>query len=137
MINPPSKQPLSLSPVSGPSQIGSKIGFDFDGTLSELLPKGFKPPTGSVVVTGRGPEKSEDTKSFLGKHGYQDMPVHYGDSKGDPEAAAKFKASKIQELGLQVFYENESKQVQLLRQTLPNVKIVHVKPGGKISSPTQ
>lgn len=98
-------------------------GYDIDGVLTA----GYFPRPGDVVISGRTFAEYDETA----KRAAQICPVFIRGAGqfGDDEAAGRFKATMIRQLGVTKFYEDSPRQIALILQLNPNVEIVHVKRG--------
>jgi hypoxanthine phosphoribosyltransferase len=81
----------------------------------------------AVVITGRPQEDFDRTRQWLDENGFADLalccrdPAVFGDSLLE---AARYKAAKIREVGVTVFYESDLKQAIAIAEACPFVDVI-------------
>lgn len=97
--------------------MGNKIGYDFDGVVSEgMLPKD------GVVITNR----QKDHPVNLPK-GYENTQVYYNPKSGNPMEAAMYKSQMANKLGLNTFYDDDPTVAKIMKSQNPGMNIFLVK----------
>lgn len=95
-------------------------GYDIDGVLTKKI----KPIPPCVIVSGRTINEWSKTITQIGT----DYPIYlrpYG-RYGDHIMAGIWKSEMITRLGITEFYENEDRQINIIKRYCPNCKIVKV-----------
>lgn len=131
----------------------TKIAYDFDGTLctenhswwSDMLWKLFpywwcktvhkmakrselQFIPGSFIITGRMGVEYWDTMKQIRKWKLDaDLVVEMEKDKPSTSRSIKFKVRKLQELGIEEYYENSEDVIRVLRKKLPNLKVHQIK----------
>jgi len=109
-----------------------KIGYDFDGVITE----GIIPDKEGVIITGNTADKEIELRRVLTEIGAPNiqMPIEFFPDKelldNNPdkidELVGGFKAQKIKEFGVLKFYEDNDKQIEIIKEQNPDVEIVKV-----------
>jgi len=109
-----------------------KIGYDFDGVITE----GIIPSGEGVIITGNTSDREMEIRNVLKQINAPNinMPIEFfldrellnrNPNKID-ELVGNFKAQKIKELGIIKFYEDNDKQIEIIKEHNPNTEIVKI-----------
>jgi hypothetical protein len=98
------------------------VGADYDGVLSRSRPLDPEP---TLCITGRTWEDYDESLKKLAS----EIPVYIrGNGRyGDAAHAARFKATMIDMLGVDVFYEDDPEQAALIELRCPTCKVVLIR----------
>lgn len=110
-------------------------GFDFDKTVTA----GLIPIDGdSVVITGRDKGQEADTRAHLkmiaGEFA-RAIPIYFfpypfalgNDPAQRDQMIGEHKASTIKKLGVKTFYEDNPRQIEIIKEMNPDVNVVQIK----------
>lgn len=97
-------------------------GYDIDGVLTR--PDADWQIDGAVVISGRTFGEYDETA----RRAAQICPVYIrgAGAFGDVVAAANFKASMIEYLGVTQFHEDDPTQIAIIRERCPGCEVVPV-----------
>lgn len=100
--------------------------FDHVVTASPLIRPTFQL---GAIVTGRLEQYRGMTQNWLAKYGikYRSLVMHPAKSsleRGGPDQIARWKAEVFKHLGLSLFIESDTYQVQVMKQVLPEANIL-------------
>lgn len=97
-----------------------QYGYDYDGTADHIpmLPN-------SVVITGRTKKEEAGMRKNVGDATIYFLP---SDIENTLETITEFKSSKINELGIRRFFENNPDEAEIIQSLCPNTKVILVKP---------
>jgi hypothetical protein len=102
-------------------------GFDIDGVLLPSM-KVPKPEKTDFIITGRSFHNAFKTVIELSEHMIY-APVYFNPRpphEVNPQTNADWKATMIDLLGIEEFYEDDAYQVEVIRAWCPNVRVIHV-----------
>jgi hypothetical protein len=95
-------------------------GYDFDGTLTT----GIQPILPYVIISGR--TFAEYNAAIIPWAEKAPIYIRGAGKYGDWQHAGEFKAQMIKTLGITEFYEDDTNQIQIIRQKCPECKIFQV-----------
>ena len=99
-------------------------GYDIDGVITA----GVMPNPGDVIITGRSHEESAETYAMLHKLGIFNAvyfnPLDFHDKT--PDDSGKWKALMCHYLIVEMFYEDEERQAEIIREVNPDTTVVMV-----------
>lgn len=100
-------------------------GFDIDGVITA----GIVPTVDGVIITGRSWEESPETYKMLRDKGIFNAVYFNPNVFGGKtiENSARWKAQMIKQLGLSMFYEDDMRQLRVIKNLCStDVIIIHV-----------
>jgi acid phosphatase class B len=99
--------------------------YDIDGVLT----KGLKPDIDDVIITGRSYMEASETYSMLFKKGIFNA-VYFNPLSFDSktiEESGKWKGNMAKKLNINIFYEDDKRQIKIIKEIYPEVIIKEIK----------
>jgi len=102
-----------------------RFGCDYHGTLDSGK---FIPPDGTIVITGAPIEEEDRIREEIKALGYLDkVELIYNETDDISDiAVGKFKAKKIKELGIDLFFDNDPAQIYWIKKFNPQANVVYI-----------